>query len=150
MIAYAFEKAYDLAISPVLNVSRNPGFSGYPPGGPLLENFRNTYDTSQYIRPRTGPSVQVHAAAKCLAVPSHYAELKAQGLARSQTRNQLTDYTYTVIRLLSHLDLCRQYYRTDELSSSSRLEEMGDDRLYGYHHTVTVSSGFVLSVLLTN
>lgn len=26
MIAYAFEKAYDLAISPVLNVSRNPGF----------------------------------------------------------------------------------------------------------------------------
>jgi hypothetical protein len=27
-----------------------------------------------------------HAAAKCLAVPSNYAELKAQGLARSQTR----------------------------------------------------------------
>jgi hypothetical protein len=26
MIAYAFEKAYDLAISPVLNVSQNPGF----------------------------------------------------------------------------------------------------------------------------
>jgi hypothetical protein len=31
-----------------------------------------------------------------------------------------------------------------------RLEEMGDDRLYGYRHMVTVSSGFVLSVLLTN
>ena len=26
MIAYAFEKAYDLAISPARNVSRNPGF----------------------------------------------------------------------------------------------------------------------------
>ena len=26
MIAYAFEKAYDLAISPAHNVSRNPGF----------------------------------------------------------------------------------------------------------------------------
>jgi hypothetical protein len=26
MIANAFEKAYDLAISPVLNFSRNPGF----------------------------------------------------------------------------------------------------------------------------
>jgi hypothetical protein len=26
MIAYTFKKAYDLAISPVLNVSRNPGF----------------------------------------------------------------------------------------------------------------------------
>ena len=31
-----------------------------------------------------------------------------------------------------------------------RLEEMGDDRLYIYRHTVTVSSGFVSSVLLTN
>ena len=27
---------------------------------------------------------------------------------------------------------------------------MGDDRLYIYRHTVTVSSGFVSSVLLTN
>jgi hypothetical protein len=31
-----------------------------------------------------------------------------------------------------------------------RLEEMGYDRLYGYRHTVTVSSGFMLSVLLMN
>jgi hypothetical protein len=31
-----------------------------------------------------------------------------------------------------------------------RLEEMGDDRLYVYHHTVTVSSGLVSSVLLRN
>jgi hypothetical protein len=31
-----------------------------------------------------------------------------------------------------------------------RLEEIGDDRLYIYRHTVTASSGFVSSVLLTN
>jgi hypothetical protein len=31
-----------------------------------------------------------------------------------------------------------------------RLEEMGDDRLYIYHHMVTVSSGLASSVLLTN
>jgi len=69
----------------------------------------------------------------------------------------MTDYTYTVIRLLSHLDLRRQYYWRTELTPDfvplvavHRLEEMGDDRLYVYRHTVTVSSGFVSSVLLTN
>jgi hypothetical protein len=36
------------------------------------------------------------------------------------------------------------------LVAGPRLEEMGDDRLYGYHHTVTVSSRFVSSILLTN
>ena len=70
---------------------------------------------------------------------------------------QMTDYTYTVIWLLSHLDLRRQYYWRTELTPDfvplvavPRLEEMGDDRLYIYCHTVTVSSGFVSSVLLKN
>ena len=60
----------------------------------------------------------------------------------------MTDYTYTVIWLLSHLDLRRPDFVP--LVAVPRLEEMGDDRLYIYCHTVTVSSGFVSSVLLKN